>query len=271
VVHSGNYGAFLGENGYAATLSQTLPTVPGQHYLVSFWLDDLIPGSVQSFNAFWNGTNLTSLLNPPAFTWSNFLTVVTASDTNSLLEFDVENDPSYFGLDDITATPVTTGLPPVATSQTVTLEENGTANLTLTGSDPQDWTLTYTVLTQPTNGTLSGTPPNLTYSPAANFFGSDSFTFQTTDGLNNSALATVSLVVSPVLVFADFSISTNGFQADWASQAGSQYQVQYTTDLTQNAWQTLGTITATTSTSSFMQTNWTGWDPQGFYRLVLLP
>jgi hypothetical protein len=271
VVHSGNYGAFLGENGFAATLSQTLPTVPGQHYLVSFWLDDLIPGSVQSFNAFWNGTNLTSLLNPPAFTWSNFLTVVTASDTNSLLEFDVENDPSYFGLDDITATPVTTGLPPVATSQTVTLEENGTANLTLTGSDPQDWTLTYTVLTQPTNGTLSGTPPNLTYSPAANFFGSDSFTFQTTDGLNNSALATVSLVVRPVLVFADFSISTNGFQADWASQAGSQYQVQYTTDLTQNAWQTLGTITATTSTSSFMQTNWTGWDPQGFYRLVLLP
>ncbi len=36
-IHSGNYGAFLGDTN-PATLSQTIKTVPGRSYLLSFWL-----------------------------------------------------------------------------------------------------------------------------------------------------------------------------------------------------------------------------------------
>jgi len=54
--------------------------------------------------------------------------------------------------------------PPMATAQSVTLAENASTNIMLTGSDPQGRTLTFTLLTQPAYGTLSGTPPNLTYS-----------------------------------------------------------------------------------------------------------
>jgi hypothetical protein len=106
IVHSGYFGAFLGETGYAATLSQTLTTVPGQQYTVSWWLDNPQSGSVQSFSANWNGTNLVSLADPTTFLWTNFQFVATASDTNTLLEFAAENDGNYFGLDDVSVTPV---------------------------------------------------------------------------------------------------------------------------------------------------------------------
>ncbi len=110
VVHSGYFGAYLGENGYPATLSQTLPTLPGQQYLVSCWLSDPDPGSGQTFNATWDGTNLITLTNPPAFAWTNYQFVATAADANVQLQFAVESDSGYFGLDDVSVTPV----PPLA-------------------------------------------------------------------------------------------------------------------------------------------------------------
>jgi hypothetical protein len=109
LVHSGYFGAFLGQSHYAATLSQTLPTMPGQQYLVSFWLNNSQTGSVQTFSANWGGTNFVNLNCPPVFTWSNFQFVATAISTNTLLEFAAENDPNYFGFDDVSVQPV----PPV--------------------------------------------------------------------------------------------------------------------------------------------------------------
>ncbi len=54
---------------------------------------------------------------------------------------------------------------------------------------------TYTIVTPPAHGTLSGTAPNLTYTPAANYSGPDSFTYKGTDG-GDSNIATVSIVVN---------------------------------------------------------------------------
>jgi len=45
---------------------------------------------------------------------------------------------------------------------------------------------------------LIGTAPNLIYTPNSNFYGSDSFTFKVNDGTEDSALATVSITVSPI-------------------------------------------------------------------------
>ena len=49
--------------------------------------------------------------------------------------------------------------------------------------------LTYAVVNQPGHGTLTGTPPAVTYTPAADFNGADSFTFRANDGQFNSNLA----------------------------------------------------------------------------------
>jgi hypothetical protein len=81
---------------------------------------------------------------------------------------------------------------PVANSQLVAAEE-APVTITLSGSDIEGAALTFMVLSGPTNGNLSGTAPNLTYTPNPNESGTDSFTFQVNDGSLNSAAATVSI------------------------------------------------------------------------------
>ena len=109
IVHSGLFGAFLGEANTTASLTQTLPTVPGQQYQISFWLDETNDtGGVQQFAVQWDGTNIMNLMNSASFDWTNFQYTVTASSTNTVLEIDEENDPGYFGFDDVSVTPVPT-------------------------------------------------------------------------------------------------------------------------------------------------------------------
>ena len=86
---------------------------------------------------------------------------------------------------------------PVATPQTLVLDEDTSRPLTLAGSDVDGDTLVFSVVSGPANGALTGTPPNLTYTPNPNFFGADSFVFQVSDG-QTAAQATVSLTVSNV-------------------------------------------------------------------------
>ena len=71
--------------------------------------------------------------------------------------------------------------------------EDTAANITLTGSDVDGDALSYTVLTLPAHGLLSGIAPNVVYTPDANFNGSDGFTFQVNDGQADSNIATVSI------------------------------------------------------------------------------
>ncbi len=69
--------------------------------------------------------------------------------------------------------------------------------ITLRGFDPQGSNLTYSIVNPPAHGSLSGTPPNVTYSPAADYGGLDAFTFKVNDGTFDSSPATVSLNVIP--------------------------------------------------------------------------
>jgi VCBS repeat-containing protein len=84
-------------------------------------------------------------------------------------------------------------------------------SVTLTGSDVETCQLTFTIVSGPTNGTLGSisnqacTPGNpnsdsatVLYTPSANYFGSDSFTYKVNDGTVDSAAATVSLTVNSV-------------------------------------------------------------------------
>jgi autotransporter-associated beta strand protein len=92
---------------------------------------------------------------------------------------------------------------PVAVNQFVTTPEDAAKGLVLTGTDSDNDPLTFEIVTGPVHGTLIGSPPNLTYQPAANYpggnsTGADRFTFTVRDASQTSPVATVSLCVTPV-------------------------------------------------------------------------
>jgi hypothetical protein len=91
----------------------------------------------------------------------------------------------------------TANSPPIAQPVAATTQEDAPKSITLAGSDEDGDVLTYSVATQPAHGKLSGTAPELTYSPGINFHGSDSFTFKVNDGELDSAAATVTIAVEP--------------------------------------------------------------------------
>ena len=87
---------------------------------------------------------------------------------------------------------------PVAEAMVVAFDEDVSTAITLTGSDADDDALTFTVTVQPTNGTLSGSAPNVIYTPATNFNGADAFAYEAADGQTNSLPALVVLSIAPL-------------------------------------------------------------------------
>jgi hypothetical protein len=108
-VHSGLYGAFLGQLSTMAFISQSVPTTPGQQYLLSFWFTSLpYQGATtpSGFVANWNGATLLNETNLGAFGWTNAQFIVSATTTNTMLQFGARDDPAAIGLDDVSVQPL---------------------------------------------------------------------------------------------------------------------------------------------------------------------
>ena len=88
--------------------------------------------------------------------------------------------------------------PLVADSQSLTGSEDIPLPITLTGRVGNGGTVSYVVTSNPAHGSLSGSGGNLSYTPAANYSGADSFKFRATYGAAVSAEATVSLTINPL-------------------------------------------------------------------------
>ena len=99
---------------------------------------------------------------------------------------------------------------PVATAGAAPTAEDTSISITLTGSDVENDPLTFTVGTAPANGVLTGVAPDLTYTPNADFFGADSFTFTASDGDLTSGEATIAIDVTGV---NDAPVATAGVAA----------------------------------------------------------
>ncbi|NTV14493.1 MAG: tandem-95 repeat protein [Desulfobulbaceae bacterium] len=87
---------------------------------------------------------------------------------------------------------------PTAAPQSLSLAEDTPRAVTLSGSDPDNDLLSYRVTAVPNHGALVGNPPQLLYTPVANYHGLDSFTFVANDGKVDSAPATVAITITQV-------------------------------------------------------------------------
>jgi len=99
--NSGNFGAFLGPVGSDSSLSQFVGD-NSTLYEISFYLQGNSSGP-NDFTALWNGVPLLSLVNASPFSYTLYTFDVAGNSGagSNLLEFDMRNDPSYWGLDDV--------------------------------------------------------------------------------------------------------------------------------------------------------------------------
>ncbi len=153
------------------------------------------------------GTNLTGVtavnfgITPAtAFAFVSDTTVTATAPPNTVGTIDVtvttpDGTSPDTTADDYTYTEEPTNTPPVATDQSLTTPVDTPLTITLSATDADSDPLTYTVAGQPANGTLTGTAPDLTYTPDTGFAGTDSFTFTANDGTTDSNTGTITIQV----------------------------------------------------------------------------
>ena len=117
----------------------------------------------------------------------------------------VANDGAHASNMATTSLSVLAATPPTAADDTYAISENNTLNVPASGgvlandTDPVSTPLTASLVAGPAHGTLTLNPDgSFNYAPAANFSGTDSFTYKANDGAADSNVATVNLHVVPV-------------------------------------------------------------------------
>lgn len=113
-------------------------------------------------------------------------------------------DPSS-GESAVTTVTIVVNSSPVAQNDAYTTTEDTALTVSVANgvldndTDPNNDDLTATVVEQPQHGTVTmNADGSFTYTPAANFSGTDTFRYQATDGISTSEPATVTITVNPV-------------------------------------------------------------------------
>jgi hypothetical protein len=171
-----------GVGGVSADVTTVPIAVPSNSLLLS-WVKNESGATATALDGYTLDAQSTSFL------WAEFQTALNASSYTGHFQYDapIGWQTAIVGLKPLAG--------PVAFSQAVTTDQNTPVGITLTAFSPQGFPLTYTVVTGPTHGALSGIAPNLTYTPNAGYIGPDVFTFQANDGTADSNVATVRITV----------------------------------------------------------------------------
>jgi len=104
--HSGTYAAALTNNQSDSTLDQFLATEAGVSYELRFWLSNIDIGFgilPNDFHVSWNGAQIYSSVNAPAFGFTElvFSNLVATGSSTQLVIGGFRQDPGYFQLDDV--------------------------------------------------------------------------------------------------------------------------------------------------------------------------
>ena len=108
--HSDTYAGYFGAVGSYGILSQSIATSSGATYEIIFWLANG-EGTPNNFSASFGFSNLLSLVDSPGQGYTQYTYFLTASSASTLLSFNLQQDPSYWHLDDISVVPTATPEP----------------------------------------------------------------------------------------------------------------------------------------------------------------
>lgn len=114
---------------------------------------------------------------------------------------------------------------PRSADQSLTVPFGRTLPITLFGTDIDGDTITYQIVSGPTNGVLSGSGAARSYTPNSGFSGDDSFTYKVNDGNVDSPAATVRITVQPqtqAVLFED-SFEIGEWNGQWVEDAQNDW------------------------------------------------
>jgi len=125
---------------------------------------------------------------------------------------------------------------PVAKTQTVTLDEDTNINISLSATDVDNDALTFRVISQPEHGVYA----DGLYTPTANYYGNDSFTFVANDGRIDSQPAKVEIIINDIAEptyqctatattetnFIDIFVDNNQTDRDWTVDFSKEITVE---------------------------------------------
>jgi len=100
---------------------------------------------------------------------------------------------------------------PLANPAAANTDEDNAVTITLSGSDVENYALTFAIVTAPANGSLGAITPindtsaEVVFTPNADFNGNDSFTYTSNDGALDSAPALVSVTINAVNDVPEFT------------------------------------------------------------------
>ena len=220
-VHAGAFGAQIGASGSPCYLSQTVPTVPGAAYLISFWLDSPDGLSPNDCIVEWSTNIIYSVANLEAVGWTNLQFTVIATGSNTVLQIGLQDDPSYLAVDDVIVAAYTNvAIPPTILVQPVTqtASPGGVANFSIVAAGTQPLSYTWMANGVPIPG---ATQSNLTFNVAAYASTQISCVVSNTYGVALSSVALLT-VAGPVYFFGGPDGGVPGAALTLASD-GSMY------------------------------------------------
>ncbi|HEY3856554.1 MAG TPA: choice-of-anchor tandem repeat GloVer-containing protein, partial [Verrucomicrobiae bacterium] len=160
-VHSGNFGVLLESPGSLNYLTQTFPTVAGQPYLISLWLDSPDGITPNEFQVQWNDSIVFDQNNIPAIGWTNIQLDVTATNSFTTLQLGFRDDQGFLGLDDVQVVALADAAgPPYIAAQPASLVAiqggNASFNVLSSGQFPlsYQWQFNGANIVDATNATL---------------------------------------------------------------------------------------------------------------------
>ena len=189
-----------GSNGFTSTIAGGKVTVPAQTWKVALVLPKAFGDDVSRVTAAARTIavvmpNAQGIRTSNANDWQAYLTTVDAVEALTGYDF-------FANVADAVENAVEAGTngvnPPGVENQSFSTNEDEAKSFTFQAASPNDNPLTYTVVSGPSHGTLSGSGATQTYTPAPDFNGSDSFTFRVSNGSLSSNVATMTVTVLEV-------------------------------------------------------------------------
>lgn len=186
-----------GSGGFMSTIANGHVTVPAATWKVALVIPKASGDDVSRVTA---ATRTIAVIMPNVqgirnVDWTTYLTTVDAVEALTGYDF-------FANVPDAIENAIEAGTngvnPPGVQNQSVSVTEDVAKDVTLEVVSATAGTLTYTIVSAPSHGTLSGSGANQTYTPAPDYYGSDSFTYDVSDGTLTSNTATVSITVHPV-------------------------------------------------------------------------